>query len=298
MSHNLEKAALRQQPIYRQMHEYYHFCKHIRHMTPATLTSKMYTLNKFIFDSELTDLQFISNQLIFNWISQQTLRGNSGRSINDRLAHLKAMLRWQKDMNLEMPKLKLALIPRVQELPARKIHFTREQIRQVLTQANQEEWLLIRIAFDCGLRISELQNLQLSHLQDRRLTIIGKGNKRRYAFLCSEVKLRLDYWIKDQKIQKYLWPSPFYKNSPLAVCTIRAHMKQAFKRAGINDFRPHDLRHSYATDLKLLGATTRQIQAGLGHSSEAVTEKYLSDLDGYDLQDLYNLKYSRSITKA
>ena len=60
-----------------------------------------------------------------------------------------------------------------------------------------------------------------------------------------------------------------------------------FSSRWVSDFRPHDLRHSYATDLKLLGVSTREIQAALGHATESVTERYLSDLDGFNLKSVY-----------
>jgi DNA-binding protein Fis len=43
--------------------------------------------------------------------------------------------------------------------------------------------------------------------------------------------------------------------------------------------------------LKLLGIPTRKIQAGLGHATESVTERYLSDLEGSDLREIYEIKY-------
>lgn len=281
--------------IQKQVASYYRFCQHVRHMTRDTMLSKTYAINDFIKNSRLTDLRKISNQDIYHWINLQTERGNSGRSINDRLAHLKAMLRWQKDMNLEMPKLKLALIVKVVEEPPRKNFFSRQQIEQVLVQANQLEWLLISLAFDCGLRISELRNLQIVDIEDDRISIVGKGLKRRYAYLRPEVRRRLRIWIKTQKVLQHLWPSPLDSRQPLAVCTIRKYMRNAFLRAGITNFCPHDLRHSYATDLKYLGVSTRQIQAGLGHASEATTERYLSDLDGFNLREIYNIKYQNRV---
>lgn len=277
--------------IQKQVASYYDFCQQVRHMTRDTMLSKTYAINDFVKSSRLTDLHKISNQDIYHWINLQTERGNSGRSINDRLAHLKAMLRWQKDMNLEMPKLKLALIVKVVEAPPRKNFFSRHQIEQVLAQANQLEWLLISLAFDCGLRISELRHLQLTDIEEDRVSIIGKGLKRRYAYLRPEVRQQLTIWIKNQEISNYLWPSPLNPEQPLAVCTIRKYMQKAFLRAGVTDFCPHDLRHSYATDLKQLGVSTRQIQAGLGHASEVTTERYLSDLDGFNLREIYNIKY-------
>lgn len=201
-------------------------------------------------------------------------------------------MRWQSEMNLKMPKLQLALIPSVQEQPPRKVFFTREQIGQVLNVSNQLQWLLISLAFDCGLRIAELQGLRLASVHGDHIDIIGKGQKRRYAYLSNEVKEKLQDWISKSKIDDYLWLSPIHSGQPLAICTIRAYMQDAFRRAGFNNFCPHDLRHSYATDLKLLGVPTRQIQAGLGHSTEQVTERYLSDLNGYDLAEMYQIKYS------
>ncbi len=293
MSYNLEKVCRKNSAIYRQISAYYNYCETIRHMSHATIISKVYTINDFVRESKISDLRKINNQHINIWINAQYLRNNSGRSINDRLAHLKAMLRWQKDMNLHMPHLKLGLVPKVTELPARKVCFSRDEIERVLKYANEFQWLLISLCFDCGLRISELQNLQRCHLCRDRLYIIGKGKKSRYVFLRRETRLRLISWLEQHPASEYFWESPLQVGVPLATCTLRLSMKQCFKRAGIENFCPHDLRHSYATDLKNLGISTRHIQAALGHAAEAVTEKYLSDLDGFNLREVYHIKYSQ-----
>lgn len=297
MPYQLEKVASPKSAIYRQVCEYYRFCEQVRGMSPVTITNKVYTINDFIRKTGLTDLRKINNQTIYNWIDSQKMRHNSGRSINNRLAHLKALLRWQREMNLHMPKLKLALIGKVAEVPPRKVSFSRAEIQKVLASSSEMEWLLIRLGFDCGLRISELQTLEVAQFSGDCLTIIGKGHKRRHAFLCPGVQTRLKHWIKTNNLDKYLWPSPILPNQPIATCTLRAYLRRAFLRAGFTDFCPHDLRHSYATDLKLLGVSTRKIQAGLGHASEAVTEKYLSDLDGFDLKEIYRIKYFQEVKK-
>lgn len=292
MPYRLEQVVPRRSQIYRQMTNYYNFCEQTRRMSRTTMQSKVYILNSFVRESRLTDLRKITNRQVYDWIDCQTRRGNTGRSINDRLAHLKAMLRWQQDMSLPMPGLRLGLIAKVREVPARKVCFSRAEVERALAGADPETWLMIRLAFDCGLRISELRNLQLSDFQGSRLTIIGKGSKRRYAYLSDEVQQKLQDWTTYNNIVGYLWPSPLSPDQPLAVCTVRQKMRAAFQAAGLPDFCPHDLRHSYATDLKQLGIPTRQIQAGLGHATEAVTERYLSDLDGFDLYEVYRQKYA------
>lgn len=291
--YNLDKIISKHHPAYRQLCAYYYFCGQIRGMTAATMQSKVYVLNNFLRITQLRDLRKISNHDIFRWVEEQKLRGNSGRSINVRLAHLKAMLHWQQEQGLKMPKLRLGLITKVREAPSRKVHFSRSEIERVLAGANPEAWLLIRLAFDCGLRISELQNLRRSDIEADRITIIGKWRKRRFAFLSPTVKRRLETWMNENAVRDYLWASPYNPSRPVATCTLRRKMQVAFQEAGFEDFCPHDLRHSYATDLKRLGVATRKIQAGLGHNSELTTERYLSDLEGLDLREIYKIKYSR-----
>ena len=295
MSYRLEQVTSKHSRIYRQVENYYIYCEQIRGMSPTTMISKVYTINQFIAVTRITDLRKLSNRQIYDWINYQFSRGNTGRTINDRLAHLRAMLHWQQNMNVVMPHLQLGLITKAKEVPPRQVCFSRQEIQSVLATADIQEWLLIKLAFDCGLRISELCKLQLNHLHDDgRISILGKGSKRRYAYLSPEVQYKLQVWIADHCINKYLWPSPIYPDQPLATCTIRQKMRDAFSRAGFKDFRPHDLRHSYATDLKKIGIPTRKIQAGLGHASEATTERYLSDLIGWDLYELYQQKYNYS----
>lgn len=296
MQYKLEQVVPKRKEIYRQVYRYYDYCEHVRSMSQVTLTSKIYTINNFLRTLKIGRLEDITDQMVYDWLGAQRERGNTGRSINDRLAHVKAMLRWQQEMNVTIPNLHLALLTKMNEEPPRKVYFTRADIGIVLTQADEIEWLLIRLAFDCGLRIGELQRLRLEHLNHDRLMIIGKGNKRRYVYLCEEVKNRLQQWLDNNYIKDYFWPSPVNLHTPLNSCTLRSYMKRAFARSGYYDFCPHDLRHSYATDLKFLGIPTRQIQAGLGHATEAVTERYLSDLEGFDLRQIYQIKYATSLT--
>ncbi len=45
---------------------------------------------------------------------------------------------------------------------------------------NQIQWLLVKLSFDCGLRITGLRNLRLMNISDRMIVFTGKGGKRRY----------------------------------------------------------------------------------------------------------------------
>jgi integrase len=48
----------------------------------------------------------------------------------------------------------------------------------------------------------------------------------------------------------------------------------ALKRAGITNFRFHDLRHTHASYLAMSGATERELMESLGHSTPAMASRY------------------------
>lgn len=60
----------------------------------------------------------------------------------------------------------------------------------------------------------------------------------------------------------------------------RKHFDAALKSAGIEDFRWHDLRHTFATLLGKSGAPIEVVSKALGHSSLTVTMKYRHVLHG------------------
>lgn len=292
MPYGLEKITSKDNPIYHQLLDYYHYCHQVCAMSPQTMSSKIHHINYFVSFSKIKSLEEISNKLIYDWIDYQKSRGNSGRSINNRLSQLKVMLRWQRDDNIMMPNLKISRIVMQNEVPPRKNYFSREQIKKVLRHAKLREWLMIKISFDCGLRIGELLNIRLVDIYGCKIRIIGKGNKLRWTVMSKEARAKLNVWIQQEKIKDYLWPNLLGK-APISQEEARRAMRKVFQLAGYHNFCPHDLRHSYATDLKKLGLSTRQIQMVMGHASEATTERYLSDLDGLNIEEIYKIKYTK-----
>nr|DAS63757.1 MAG TPA: SITE SPECIFIC RECOMBINASE XERD [Caudoviricetes sp.] len=267
--------------IDKQIDEYLNYCENVRRMSEQTLHSKRWICREFLKTIKIDSLSELSNKHVNEWIAEQTARGCSGRTINSRLVNLVAMLRYFQDMGVSFPKLKLRLIIKCKEQPPRRVYYTREQIEQVLRYADHLEWLLIKLCFDCGLRISELRNLRLMNLNGRMVTFIGKGSKARESYMSEEARSRLDDWIQRNRISDFIWVRTPGKNEPMSVEDIRYLMKKPFYQAGFKNFYPHALRHSFATDIQKHGASLMETKEMLGHARIETTERYVHGLEGH-----------------
>lgn len=267
--------------IDKQIDEYLNYCENVRRMSEQTLHSKRWICREFLKTIKIDSLSELSNKHINEWIEEQTARGCSGRTINSRLVNLVAMLRYFQDMGISFPKLKLRLIIKCKEQPPRRVYYTREQIEQVLRYADHLEWLLIKLCFDCGLRISELRNLRLMNLNGRMVTFIGKGSKARESYMSEEARNRLDDWIQRNRITDFIWVRTPGKNEPMSVEDIRYLMRKPFYQAGFKNFYPHALRHSFATDIQKHGASLMETKEMLGHARIETTERYVHGLEGH-----------------
>lgn len=267
--------------IDKQIDEYLNYCENVRRMSEQTLHGKRWICREFLKTIKIDSLSELSNKHINEWIAEQTARGCSGRTINSRLVNLVAMLRYFQDMGISFPKLKLRLIIKCKEQPPRRVYYTREQIEQVLRYADHLEWLLIKLCFDCGLRISELRNLRLMNLNGRMVTFIGKGSKARESYMSKEAKIRLDDWIQRNRINDFIWVRTPGKNEPMSVEDIRYLMRKPFYQAGFKNFYPHALRHSFATDIQKHGASLMETKEMLGHARIETTERYVHGLEGH-----------------
>ncbi|MCQ2256491.1 MAG: tyrosine recombinase XerD [Bacteroidaceae bacterium] len=147
----------------------------------------------------------------------------------------------------------------------------------------QRNKAIIETLFSCGLRVSELINLKISHtfFDDEFIQVEGKGSKQRLVPISEnaikEIKLYyLDRNLLDipEKYQDYVFVSRRRKK-PLTRVMVFLMIKNLVEKAGIKkEVSPHTFRHSFATSLLEGGANLRAIQAMLGHESIATTQIY------------------------
>ena len=157
----------------------------------------------------------------------------------------------------------------------------------------QRNRAILEVLYGCGLRVSELCELQLSQVNfDNRFMIInGKGSKQRMVPMSDFTAKTLGQYIGGARTR--IIPAHgaegtvflSHRGKPMSRVMVFYIVREAAKACGIRkNVSPHTLRHSFATHLLEGGANLRAIQMMLGHESIATTEIYLH-VDSTRLRD-------------
>jgi integrase/recombinase XerD len=147
-------------------------------------------------------------------------------------------------------------------------YLTIDQVYKLLEAAKTPlEKCILTLLFDTGARISEVLNLHLEdiNLEERLLRITRKGGREEDVLLGDKGKQALEQWLKARKGKdKRVFMDWIYND-------IYYVLKGTAKRAGIEPFTPHMLRHSLAFYMLSKGKSLHDIQEVLGHRSIATT---------------------------
>ena len=136
--------------------------------------------------------------------------------------------------------------------------------------------LILEMLYSSGIRVSELANMKLSDInfKERKILILGKGNKERYVYYGSKCAELIDKYLKlDHGNSPYLLIGK--RSDKLNEREIRKIVTETAKKAGISiHVTPHTLRHTYATHMLNDGADLKSVGDLLGHESLSTTQIY------------------------
>lgn len=171
-------------------------------------------------------------------------------------------------------------------------------INKILEENHSEHELfhiaMFDVLYSCGLRVSELVNLNLNqlYLEQGYIRVIGKGDKERIIPMADVTKKNLKkyidsnrfLWLKNKSNYVFIKPDGKQINRQY----VYNSLKNRCKKLGLDiDISPHKLRHSFATSLLNGGADLRIVQELLGHSDISTTQIY-THVEGKRMHDAYN----------
>lgn len=243
--------------------------------------------NFCIKECDVKDIEKADYNLIRGWVVQMVTEGLSNRSVNRKVASLKAYYKFLlKTENIQvnpLAKHKALKTPTKIEVP-----FSEKEMELLLQQVHFEDGfegdrdrLIIELLYTTGIRRAELINLRLGdiELSQKTMKVLGKRNKERIVplldttiylfeiYLAERMKLKS---VKDRDFV-FLTKSGVKIYETLVYRIINGYFSKVSSKVKKS---PHILRHTFATHLLNKGADLNSVKELLGHASLASTQVY------------------------
>lgn len=177
-----------------------------------------------------------------------------------------------------------------------------KRLKAAAAMAGKRETLIIFLGMSSGLRAGEISGIKNGDIFDSRGRVrsqfsLGrartKSKKTREVFLHPEAIKAIGEYFSEKKLFKPEQPliegQRGKKN--MAANTVCQIVKRLFDDADIDNNSSHALRKTCGTMLRRSGADLALIQNVLGHSSLAITERYLGVEDFEVSSAISNLRF-------
>ena len=163
--------------------------------------------------------------------------------------------------------------------PRGRVRFLSKDERESLLKACMESknrylYLIVILALSTGMRLSEILYLKWKDVDLQKGTIIlhkTKNNERRAVPLTGIALKLLRKYLQSKTVNFSLLFPGSKSNKPI---DIRSSWKTALKKASIENFRFHDLKHDFASNLLAKGASIAQLAEVLGHKTLQMVKRY------------------------
>jgi integrase len=212
----------------------------------------------------------ITPQMIEKYKAER-LVGVSPATVNRELANLKNMytkaIEWGYVKSNPVKKVKF-----LKEPPGRLRYLKAEEVDALLKACADHLHPIVVAALNTGMRRSELFNLKWAEvdLNNRKITVVNAKNNESRVIPINQTLYKELIAVSNKSKGEYVFSDR--KGSPFR--DIKKSFSTALKRAKIEDFRFHDLRHTFGSHLVMQGVDLRTVQQVLGHKDIKMTMRY------------------------
>ena len=250
------------------------------------------------------------------YLSEMDAARYARSTVNRRLSSLKGFYRW---MNLAQitdntPADALSGPKRSKHLP----HVLRESdmdkllaLRDLPDDADADheqtpedirDQAIFEFLYATGARISEAAGLTVDDIDyaSQLVKLFGKRSKERIVpvhRICLESLKRYEDHARPELLKGKKPTKSFFvstRGNPMSADAIRVRFKKAIREAGLDEnLSPHDMRHTFATDLLDGNADLRSVQEMLGHASLSTTQIY-THLSTKRIKDAHHQAHPRA----
>ena len=243
---------------------------------------------------------------LLDYLAYRLKQGYSSRSTARSLSSLRAFYAYllSKSLIIENPTSKIQSPKLGHSLP--KV-LSEEDVEKLINAPNTKDPIglrdraMLELLYACGLRISELINLDVLNLNLRQgvVKVLGKGGKERLVpigdqaldWISNYLTYGREQLINDNKKSPYLFLSN--RGTGMTRQAFWYRIKLYANKSGVDrSLSPHTLRHAFATHLLNHGADLRTVQLLLGHTSLSTTQIY-TEVARHRMKELHREHHPR-----
>ncbi|NTU88360.1 MAG: tyrosine recombinase XerC [Actinobacteria bacterium] len=230
----------------------------------------------------------------------------SRRTINRRLSAVRGYYSWLTEME-EIPNNPTGIVSGPKQPKSLPRLIPKEDMNKILTICDTStpeglrDQTILEVLYASGARVGEVASVKVSDIDfsDGQVKVLGKGSKQRIIPLHPFAMKTIQRYLVDARLKlqgKNSGDALFLstRGNPMSTDAIRKVFKDILQAAGVDSsYSPHDVRHTFATDLLEGGADLRSVQELLGHTSLSTTQIYTHLSVGH-LKDVHKGTHPRA----
>lgn len=284
------------------------YCAHLRNerqVSEHTLLGYRRDLDKVVAyckEHGITGWQALQIQQLRQLIARQHHHGQSSRSLARLLSAVRGLYRYLNREGLCQHDPASGLSPPKGERRLPKVLDT-DRALQLLDGGVDDDFIarrdqaILELFYSSGLRLSELTNLDLDHLDLAAglVQVLGKGGKARVLPVGRKAREALQAWYRLRGIGNPRDRAVFItrQGNRISPRAVQQRVKAAGERELGQHLHPHMLRHSFASHVLESSQDLRAVQEMLGHADIGTTQIY-THLDFQHLAAVYDSAHPRA----
>lgn len=290
------------------LQKYYDYLRIERQLSPHTLSNYRRQLEAVIIILQQNDISHwrqVSPSVVRFILAESRRAGLREKSLALRLSALRQFFTYlilQDELKLN-PAVGISAPKQAKHLPK---NIDEEQIGKLLNNQSKEpidirDRAMLELMYSSGLRLSELQGLNLNSINTRvrEVRVLGKGNKERILPFGRYASHAIQEWLKVRLLFNPKDDALFVSSlgNRISHRSIQKRMEAWALKQGLDSrLNPHKLRHSFATHMLEASSDLRAVQELLGHSNLSTTQIY-THLDFQHLAQVYDSAHPRAKRK-
>lgn len=290
------------------LQKYYDYLRIERQLSPHTLSNYQRQLSAtvdILQQNGVQSWQQLNPSIVRFILAESKKSGLHEKSLALRLSALRQFLHYlvlQGELKVN-PATGISAPKQGKHLPK---NMDQEQVTKLLDNQSKDpidirDKAMLELMYSAGLRLSELQGLNLGSINTRvrEVRVIGKGNKERILPFGRHASHAIQQWLKVRLCFNPKDDALFVSSlgNRISHRAIQKRMEIWGIKQGLNaHLNPHKLRHSFATHLLEASSDLRAVQELLGHSNLSTTQIY-THLNFQHLAEVYDKAHPRAKRK-